>query len=68
MKHILKYLLAIYQNCLSPFLGDCCRFYPSCSSYAKEALDKYPLKKSLLMIVKRILKCSAFSKGGIDLP
>ncbi|OQX81066.1 MAG: membrane protein insertion efficiency factor YidD [Candidatus Omnitrophica bacterium 4484_70.1] len=45
-----------------------CKFIPSCSQYAKEALLKYPLRKALGKIFLRIIRCHPFSKGGIDLP
>lgn len=66
MKQVLKLFIKLYQNTLSPFIGDCCRFYPSCSNYALEALEKKRFLKALFLIIKRLLKCHPFSKGGID--
>jgi putative membrane protein insertion efficiency factor len=43
-----------------------CRFYPSCSEYASEAIQKMPLKKAIGVIIKRILKCTPISRGGFD--
>jgi len=45
-----------------------CKFIPSCSQYAKEALEKYPLKEAIKKIFLRLLKCHPLSKGGIDYP
>jgi putative membrane protein insertion efficiency factor len=62
-------LLAIraYQLLLSPLLGRQCRFYPTCSSYAREAIDKYGLLKGIFLGGKRLLKCHPFHPGGVDL-
>ncbi|MCL2293854.1 MAG: membrane protein insertion efficiency factor YidD [Spirochaetes bacterium] len=63
---ILIALVIIYKKLISPALPPSCIFYPSCSSYALEALKKYgPLRGSFLSI-KRILRCHPFSKGGYD--
>lgn len=59
-------LILGYQYLLGPILPKVCRFYPSCSEYAKEALLKYGLRKGLLLSVKRILRCHPFCKGGYD--
>jgi uncharacterized protein len=68
MKNVLKLLIKFYQLALSPLLGPCCRFYPTCSHYALEALDKHGLLKGLYMIAKRLVKCHPWHPGGIDLP
>lgn len=44
-----------------------CKYYPTCSNYAKEAITKYGSIKGAFLTIKRILKCNPFSKGGIDL-
>ena len=44
-----------------------CKYYPTCSNYAKEAIENYGSIKGTYLAVKRILKCNPFSKGGIDL-
>jgi uncharacterized protein len=66
MKTVLKYLIKFYQLALGSFIGDCCRFYPSCSNYAIDALEKKSLPKAFFLIIKRLLKCHPFSKGGVD--
>ena len=65
---LFKLLIWIYQYTLSPFLGPCCRFYPSCSNYALLCLDKYYWPKALAKIATRVLKCNPFHPGGEDLP
>jgi hypothetical protein len=62
-------LLAIrlYQLVLSPLLGRQCRFYPSCSSYTREAVEKYGVFKGIFIGGKRLLKCHPFHPGGVDL-
>lgn len=43
-----------------------CRFYPTCTQYASEAVEKYPLYKAVCLIIWRIIRCNPFSKGGYD--
>jgi putative membrane protein insertion efficiency factor len=68
MKTALKLLIKLYQLALSPLLGPCCRFYPTCSHYALQALDKHGVLKGLFLILKRLIKCHPWHPGGIDLP
>ena len=68
MKKILILLIKIYQKALSPFLGNSCRYYPSCSNYSIQAIEKYGVLKGSLKAMWRILRCNPFSKGGIDNP
>ena len=65
---MIKKLIRFYQVCISPGLGRNCRFYPSCSQYSLEAIEKYGTKKGLLKGFKRVLKCHPWNPGGIDLP
>lgn len=66
MKKSLLKLIDIYQKI--PFSSHYkCRFYPTCSNYAKEAIKKYGSIKGTCLTIKRILKCNPFHKGGIDL-
>lgn len=67
INYILIGLVRFYRKFLSPLKRrGCCRYIPTCSQYALEALQKYgPIKGSFLAI-KRILKCNPFSKGGYD--
>lgn len=63
---ILIFILKIYQKTVSPFLGNCCRFYPSCSAYAKEALERWGLFRGSWFILKRVVRCSPLHPGGYD--
>ena len=66
IQQFLLALIQVYRYALSPFLGQRCRFYPSCSAYAAEALTRYgPLRGSWLAI-KRVLRCHPFHPGGHD--
>jgi len=66
MKILAIYLIKFYQKGISPFLGPHCRFYPTCSQYALEAIQKYGFLKGGFMAVKRIARCHPFHKGGYD--
>lgn len=66
MKKILIVLIRLYQLCVSPFFGRCCRFAPSCSEYAQEALEKHGLLKGIWLILNRLVKCGPWNKGGYD--
>lgn len=63
---LLTGLVTVYQYAVSPFLPKACRFYPTCSEYAKQALSRYGFGKGLFMSVKRILRCNPFFHGGYD--
>lgn len=58
--------IRLYQNFLSPWLGQNCRFTPSCSQYAIEALEAHGVFKGTLLAIWRILRCQPFCKGGHD--
>lgn len=66
MKTILLLLVRAYQLCISPYLGQNCRFYPSCSAYAVEALEKHGALKGSLLATKRLCKCHPWHEGGVD--
>lgn len=59
-------LIKIYKRFISPLLGNRCRFYPSCSSYAIQAISKYGAVKGGFMSLKRIMRCHPFNPGGYD--
>ncbi len=59
-------LIRVYQYTISPLLGPTCRFEPSCSHYAVDALRKYGPLKGSLMATRRILRCHPFNDGGYD--
>ncbi len=66
MKKLLLKLIDIYQS-MPISAHSKCKYYPTCSNYAKEAINKYGAFKGSVLSIKRILKCNPFSKGGIDL-
>lgn len=69
MKKIFIFFIDIYKKILSPildFLGIHCKYYPSCSEYTKQAIEKYGIFKGVFLGTKRILRCNPFSKGGYD--
>ncbi|QZY55055.1 membrane protein insertion efficiency factor YidD [Crassaminicella profunda] len=66
MKEILIVMVKLYRNYISPLKPQTCRFYPTCSQYALEALEKYGAIKGTFMSIKRILKCHPFHSGGYD--
>jgi putative membrane protein insertion efficiency factor len=66
MRKFLLLLIKFYQLCLSPYKKSCCRFYPTCSAYTYEAIQKYGAIKGLYLGLRRIFKCHPFHKGGYD--
>ncbi len=66
MKKIALALIKGYKILISPLLGRNCRFYPTCSEYTHEAIQKHGLIKGLLLGTKRLLKCHPFHSGGVD--
>jgi hypothetical protein len=66
MKFLVLDLLSVYKMFLSPFLPPACRFEPTCSEYARTAVEKYGAMRGTWMGLKRILRCQPFCKGGHD--
>ncbi|NDU87961.1 MAG: membrane protein insertion efficiency factor YidD [Ferrovum sp.] len=66
MSRILQFLIYIYQFCISPFLGPSCRFEPSCSCYAQEAIGKYGSLRGSGMAIRRLCRCHPWHPGGYD--
>lgn len=66
MKRILLSLVRFYRVAISPFRPSCCRYYPTCSQYALEALEKYGAFKGGYLAFRRVLRCNPFHKGGYD--
>lgn len=66
MKYVLIGVVKFYQKFISPLKKPSCRFYPTCSAYAIEALTKYGAVKGTFLAVRRILKCHPFNDGGYD--
>lgn len=59
-------LIRFYQIVISPLKGKTCRFYPTCSAYAIEAIKRYGPLKGAYLSLKRILRCHPFNEGGYD--
>jgi uncharacterized protein len=66
MKFLFLNLLGFYKALISPFLPPACRFTPTCSEYAMEAIGKYGAFRGTWLGFKRILRCQPFCKGGHD--
>jgi putative membrane protein insertion efficiency factor len=66
MKQLLVLLVRFYQYALSPFLGRRCRFFPSCSEYTVEAIQKHGAWKGLRLGLKRVSRCHPWHPGGYD--
>ncbi|KEI01705.1 membrane protein insertion efficiency factor YidD [Clostridium botulinum] len=66
LKIILIHIIKFYRKYISPLKKPCCRFYPTCSQYALQAIEKYGALKGGVMSIKRIFKCHPFHPGGYD--
>jgi len=69
MKKLLIWLICKYQKYISKWLTSKninCKFYPTCSEYTKQAIEKYGAGKGVFLGIQRILKCNPLSKGGYD--
>ncbi|HYA12991.1 MAG TPA: membrane protein insertion efficiency factor YidD [Syntrophales bacterium] len=63
---ILVFFVRVYQVCISPLFTPCCRFFPSCSEYAIDAIQRYGPIKGLYYGLMRLLRCHPFCPGGYD--
>ncbi len=66
MRQVLMAIIRLYQLTLSPLLGPCCRFHPSCSCYAHTAIERYGVSRGTWLGLKRLLRCHPFTAGGYD--
>ena len=66
MKRLLIRLVRFYQTGISPLKPPCCKYIPTCSQYAVEALERFGALKGTALAVWRILRCNPFSRGGYD--
>ncbi|MBY0757089.1 membrane protein insertion efficiency factor YidD [Clostridium sardiniense] len=66
MKKVVINLIRFYRKNISPLKNPCCRYVPTCSQYAIEAVEKHGAFRGSLMAIWRILRCNPFSKGGYD--
>ena len=63
---LLMALIRVYQRSLSPLLGPTCRFHPSCSHYAEEALERHGLWRGGWLAARRVCRCGPWHPGGFD--
>jgi uncharacterized protein len=66
MRFVLKFLIRGYQLAISPLFGPRCRFYPSCSHYAMEAIETHGAFAGVWLAMKRISRCHPWNEGGFD--
>ncbi len=66
MRKLFILLIRFYQLAISPYFGPCCRYTPTCSAYAIEAISKYGVLKGGWLAVKRISRCHPWHEGGYD--
>ena len=59
-------LIKAYSYLISPFLGRCCRFHPSCSCYALQAISRFGVVKGVFLTIWRLLRCHPLHRGGLD--
>lgn len=61
------FVIDLYKRYISPSLGSHCKYYPTCSVYVREAVDKYGIIEGNILGIYRIIRCNPFSQGGVDL-
>lgn len=66
LNRLLKFPIHLWRRMIAPVLPPCCRFYPSCSEYALQALDRHPCHHALGLIVWRLMRCNPWHPGGYD--
>ena len=66
MKRIILGILTIYKKMISPFLPPSCRYYPTCSDYCREAVERFGVLRGLNLGIKRLLRCHPWHPGGYD--
>jgi putative membrane protein insertion efficiency factor len=66
MRKVAVALIVMYQRVISPMLGPACRYQPTCSEYAREAIERYGVARGGWLSVRRIARCHPFHEGGFD--
>ena len=67
MKQAVKFVLRTYKRFISPMLPHSCRFVPTCSEYAMEAVERHGAMRGSLLAIGRLLRCHPFARAGVDL-
>ena len=67
MKLVLQFVLRMYKRLLSPMLPHSCRFVPTCSEYAMEAVERHGVLRGLILAAGRLSRCRPFARAGLDL-
>ena len=65
-QHVVVFGLLFYKAIFSPLMPLCCKFHPSCSMYAKEAIERHGVLRGLSLTLRRLLRCRPFTQGGYD--
>jgi putative membrane protein insertion efficiency factor len=65
-RHALVALIRVYQRLVSPWLGNRCKYHPSCSQYAAEAIMRFGIFRGVVLAAWRVLRCNPWSHGGFD--
>lgn len=66
MKRVLLALIKFYRKFISPYKPPCCKYYPTCSTYAVKAVEKHGVIKGTVLSVWRLMRCNPWSLGGVD--
>jgi hypothetical protein len=65
-RRVVVFLLLFYKSQISPFLPSACKYQPTCSMYAKEAVERFGVRRGLYLAARRLLRCHPFAQGGFD--
>ncbi|MDH3227935.1 MAG: membrane protein insertion efficiency factor YidD [Thermoleophilia bacterium] len=68
MRTVFVFMVRVYQRMISPFFGPRCKYHPSCSEYAAQAIDEFGAGKGSVLAGWRLLRCNPMSRGGVDYP
>ncbi|MGI6566119.1 MAG: membrane protein insertion efficiency factor YidD [Firmicutes bacterium] len=66
VKAVVLALIRFYQGCISPLMSPRCRFYPTCSEYGRQAVEKYGVSRGLAMLARRLVRCHPWGGSGYD--
>jgi uncharacterized protein len=66
LRRVAVFPIRVYQRLFSPLLGQRCRYYPSCSEYAAQAIGRFGILRGTVLAGWRLLRCNPFSHGGVD--